>query len=218
LLWQYGVWMSFWHFQNFGKPESGWLEWYQNEIKMKWNENKILTSVSFICSAEATCTHAATGSSPSPGDVMVNIWTDRGIVWWKSMGNCEAMGGGVQVGRLGYRSPTRKWNSISWPRAPCRTQVHPASGHHCWDVCLRGRSRSGAYVGLLLLLPLLVNWGCMKRLLQCDYVCWQVQDRTMHAFGTSTTVKTEWLSCSCNTGLARHTKLTRHRTNVCLGT
>jgi hypothetical protein len=124
--------------------------------------------------------------------VMVNIWTDRGIVWWKSMGNCEAMGGGVQVGRLGYRSPTRKWNSISWPRAPCRTQVHPASGHHCWDVCLRGRSRSGAYVGLLLLLPLLVNWGCMKRLLQCDYVCWQVQDRTMHAFGTSTTVKTEW--------------------------
>ena len=88
---------------------------------------------------------------------------------------------------------------------PCRTQVHPASGHHCWDVCLRGRSRSGAYVGLL---PLLVNWGCMKRLLQCDYVCWQVQDRTMHAFGTLTTVKTEWLSCSC-TGLARHKKLAR---------
>jgi len=30
------------------------------------------------------------------------------------MGNCEAMGGGVQVpvGRLGYRSPTRKWNSV----------------------------------------------------------------------------------------------------------
>jgi len=23
LLWQYGVWMSFWHFQNFGIPESG---------------------------------------------------------------------------------------------------------------------------------------------------------------------------------------------------
>jgi hypothetical protein len=22
-VWQYGVWMSFWHFQNFGKSESG---------------------------------------------------------------------------------------------------------------------------------------------------------------------------------------------------
>ena len=30
-LWQYGVWMSFWHFQNFGKLESDDL----NEIKMK---------------------------------------------------------------------------------------------------------------------------------------------------------------------------------------
>ena len=111
------------------------------------------------------------------------------------MGNCAAkrgMWGGVQVpvGRQVSHSQMELFQLTPSSVQNRFIQRQAITAEMCVSVRLRGRSRSGALQACCFCSRYWSS-GVHETLLQCDYVCWQVQDRTMHAFGTLTTVKTE---------------------------